>query len=126
MKTDLAYLLLITGSLWITLPQVAVAKPQPTRIEQADPVRRISPAAALERLITAPKLEASWFTPEFLKAVDKNSDVNTVQFQRDVTLKLGKMRYGNYKSVQPIGVDKYQIIFDLRYEDKTLDRNKTL
>lgn len=65
---------------------------------RASKAKIISPAAALERLITAKKLEASWFTPTFLKAVDKNSNVNTVQFQRDVMLKLGTIRYGKYKS----------------------------
>jgi hypothetical protein len=120
MKTYLAYLLLIIGSIWMTLPQLAVAKPQPATTKQESTTPKISPAAALERLILAPKLLASWFTPEFLKAVDKNSDVNTVQFQRDVTLKLGTMRYGNYKSVQPIGGDKYRIIFDRSEPDAVI------
>jgi hypothetical protein len=120
MKTYLAYLLLITGSIWITLPQQSVAKPQSANTKQASPTGKISPTAALERLILAPKLEASWFTPEFLKAVDQNSDVNTVQFQRDVTLKLGKMRYGNYQSVQSIGGDKYRIIFDRAEPDAAI------
>jgi hypothetical protein len=118
MKTYLAYLLLITG-IWTTMPQSAVAKPQPTSTKQESSTK-ISPTAALERLILAPKLAASWFTPEFLKAVDRNSDVNTVQFQRDVTLKLGQMRYGNYKSVQPIGGDKYRIIFDRAEPDAVI------
>lgn len=120
MKTYLSYLLLITSSIWITLPQMAVARPPMANTRQASPAGRISPTAALERLILAPKLEASWFTPEFLKAVDKNSDVNTVQFQRDVTLKLGTMRYGNYKSVKPIGGDRYQIIFDRAEPDAVI------
>jgi hypothetical protein len=120
MKTYLAYLLLINSSIWIAMPQLAVAKPQPASTKQEAPTRKISPTAALERLILAPKLEASWFTPEFLKVVDKNSDVNTVKFQRDVTLKLGTMRYGNYKSVQPIGGDKYQIIFERAEPDAVI------
>jgi hypothetical protein len=119
MKTYLAYLLLITG-IWIAMPQLAVAKPQPTSPKQEAPTAKISPAAALERLILAPKLSASWFTPEFLKAVDKNSDVNTVQFQRDVSLKLGQMRYGKYKSVRSIGGDRYQIIFDRAEPDAVI------
>lgn len=119
MKTYLAYLLIITSSIW-TMPQLAVAKPQPASTKPAAPTQKISPAVALERLILAPKLEASWFTPEFLKAVDKNSDVNTVKFQRDVTLKLGTMRYGNYKSVRSIGGDKYQIIFDRAEPDAVI------
>jgi hypothetical protein len=119
MKTDLAYLLLITG-IWIAMPQLAIAKPQPASTKQEAPTAKISPAAALERLILAPKLSASWFTPEFLKAVDKNSDVNTVQFQRDVTLKLGTMRYGNYQSIQSIGGDKYRIIFDRAEPDAVI------
>jgi hypothetical protein len=124
MKTYLAYLLLITSSIWITLPQLAVAKPQLANTKQASPAGKILPTAVLERLILAPKLEASWFTPEFLKAVDKKSDVNTVQFQRDVTLKLGKMRYGNYKSVRSIGGDKYRIIFDRSEPDAVIVRFK--
>jgi hypothetical protein len=119
MKTYLAYLLLITG-IWIAMPQVAVTKPQPASTKQETPTAKISPAAALERLILAPKLSASWFTPEFLQAVDKNSDVNTVQFQRDMTLKLGQMRYGKYKSVQSIGGDKYRIIFDRAEPDAVI------
>jgi hypothetical protein len=119
MRTYLAYLLLITG-IWIAMPQVAVTKPQPASTTPETPTAKISPAAALERLILAPKLSASWFTPEFLKAVDKNSDVNTVQFQRDVTLKLGQMRYGKYKSVQSIGGDKYRIIFDRAEPDAVI------
>jgi hypothetical protein len=119
MRTYLAYLLLITG-IWIAMPQVAVTKPQPASTNQESSTAKISPAAALERLILAPKLSASWFTPEFLKAVDKNSDVNTVQFQRDVTLKLGQMRYGKYKSVQSIGGDKYRIIFDRAEPDAVI------
>jgi hypothetical protein len=119
MKTYLAYLLVITG-IWLAMPPLAVAKPQPASTKQELSTAKISPAAALERLILAPKLSASWFTPEFLKAVDKNSDVNTVQFQRDVTLKLGQMRYGNYKSIQPIGGDKYRIIFDRAEPDAVI------
>ncbi|AFY96447.1 hypothetical protein [Chamaesiphon minutus] len=120
MKIYLAYVLLITGSLWMTLPIVVVAKPNPTSVKPTVTTARITPTAALERLILAPKLDASWFTPEFLKAADKNSDVNTVQFQRDVSLKLGKMRYGNYKSVQPIGDDRYRIIFDRAEPDAVI------
>ncbi len=120
MRTYLAYLLLITSSIWIALPQLAVAKPQSATTKSASSTTKISPAAALERLILAPKLSASWFTPDFLKAVDKNSDINTLQFQRDVTLKLGKMRYGNYQSVRSIGGDKYQIIFDRAEPDAVI------
>jgi hypothetical protein len=119
MKTYLAGLLLVPA-IWSAIPQLAVAKPQLANIKKESATAKISPASALERLILAPKLEASWFTPEFLKAVDKNSDVNTLQFQRDVTLKLGTMRYGNYKSVRSIGGDRYQIIFDRAEPDAVI------
>ncbi|PSB58831.1 hypothetical protein [Chamaesiphon polymorphus] len=59
MKLYLAYLLLITGSLWMTLPTVVIAKPNPTSVKPTVPTARIAPVAALERLILAPKLEAS-------------------------------------------------------------------
>ncbi len=120
MKIYLTCIWLIAGAMGMTMPQLAVAKPQPAISKQESTTPKLSPAAALERLILAPKLAASWFTPEFLKAVDKNSDVNTVQFQRDVTLRLGKMRYGNYKSVRSIGGDRYQIIFDRAEPDAVI------
>jgi hypothetical protein len=119
MKTYLAYIFTI-ASFWAVTPSLAVAKPQTGKVQTVAAPAVISPAEALNRLIVAEKLSASWFTPEFLKAVDKNSDVNTVQFQRDVTLKLGKMRYGNYKSVQSIGGDKYRIIFDRSEPDAVI------
>ena len=112
MKVYLVYLLLITGSLWIA-PMATVAKPSPAAMSTT----KISPTAALERLIIAKKLEANWFTPAFIKAV---GDLSTIQFQRDVSLKLGSMRYGNYKSVQPIGGDKYRIIFDRAEPDAVI------
>lgn len=121
MKTYLACLFLI-GSIEISVPMsVAVAAP---KIGNSIATKIISPAAALHRLIVAEKLEASWFTPEFLKAVDKTSNVNTVQFQRDLMMKLGRMRYGNYKSVQPIGKDKYRIIFDRAEPDAVIAQFK--
>ena len=113
MKIYLVYLLLITSSIWMATPAKTVAKPKPSSLTKELPTSKIiSPTAALERLIVAEKLEASWFTPEFLKAADKNSDVNAVQLQRDIMMKLGRFRYGKYKSVRSIGGDKYQIIFD--------------
>jgi hypothetical protein len=121
MKSYLAYLLVITASIWMTTPPSAVAKPQQSNIVKESPTNRvISPAAALERLIVAEKLDASWFTPEFLKAVDKNSDVNALQLQRDITMKIGRFRYGKYKSVQSIGGDKYQIIFERAKPDDVI------
>jgi hypothetical protein len=109
MKSYLAYLAIVISSIWMVMPTVAIAKPNSANATSQSPTtKKIAPTAALERLIVAPKLEASWFTPAFLKA----ADLSTIQFQRDVSLKLGRMRYGNYKSVQPIGGDKYRIIFD--------------
>jgi hypothetical protein len=113
MKIYLAYLLLITGLLWMTTPLATVAKPSPVVMS----TMTISPTAALERLIIAKKLEANWFTPAFIKAV---GDLSTIQFQRDMSLKLGSMRYGNYKSVQSIGGDKYRIIFDRAEPDAVI------
>jgi hypothetical protein len=120
MKTYLAYLLLITSLIGLALPPLAVAKPKPADLTTVVAPKVISPAAALHRLIVAEKLESSWFTPELLKAVDKNSDVNALQLQRDVTLKLGRFRYGNYKSVQPIGGDKYRVLFDRAEPDAVI------
>jgi hypothetical protein len=120
MKTYLAYLLLITSLIGLALPPLAVAKPKPADLTTVVAPKVISPAAALHRLIVAEKLESSWFTPELLKAVDKNSDVNALQLQRDITLKLGRFRYGNYKSVQPIGGDKYRVIFDRAEPDAVI------
>ncbi|WP_373546831.1 hypothetical protein [Chamaesiphon sp.] len=113
MKIYLAYLLLITGALWMTTPMATVANSNPAAMSTTT----ISPTAALERLIIAKKLEADWFTPAFIKGV---GDVSTIQFQRDVSLKLGTMRYGNYKSVRSIGGDKYRIIFDRAEPDAVI------
>jgi hypothetical protein len=118
MKIYLVYLALAISSIFGVAIPVRLAVAQPSTVVPKGKV--ISPVAALNRLIVAKKLEASWFTPEFLKAVDKNSDVNAIQFQRDVTMKLGKLRYGNYKSIQPIGGDKYRIIFDRAEPDAVI------
>jgi hypothetical protein len=120
MKTNLAYLLIITSLTGLTLPPFAMAKPKPADITTVAAPKVISPAAALHRLIVAEKLEANWFTPEFLKAVDKNSEVSAVQFQRDLMMKLGRFRYGKYKSVKAIGADKYQVIFDRAEPDAVI------
>jgi hypothetical protein len=118
MKIYLVCLLFVTSSIGVFLPTVVVIA-QP-KIKTATSTKALSPAATLHRLIVAEKLEASWFTPEFLKAVDKNSDVNAVQFQRDISMKLGRFRYGKYKSVQPIGGDKYRVIFDRAEPDAVI------
>jgi hypothetical protein len=120
MKTYLACLLLITSSIWLVPAPLAVAKPKPAEIVTVVAPQVISPAAALNRLIVAEKLQASWFTPAFLKAVDKNSDVNALQLQRDFTMKLGRFRYGNYKSVQSIGSNKYRVLFDRSEPDAVI------
>lgn len=117
MKIHLLCLLLI-GLIEISMPmRVAVAIP---KVSSSNTTKTISPAAALHRLIVAEKLEANWFTPEFLKAVDKNSDVNALQLQRDITMKLGRFRYGNYKSIQPIGGNKYRVLFDRSEPDAVI------
>jgi hypothetical protein len=122
MKIYLACLLLVTSAIGVFLPiDVAIAQPkQLSKVKAATATKTISPAAALDRLIVAEKLDASWFTPEFLKAVDKNADVNGLQLQRDITMKLGRFRYGNYKSVKAIGQDKYQVIFDRAEPDAVI------
>ena len=120
MKTYLAYLLLITSSIWLVPTPLAIAKPKPAQNLTVVPPRIISPAAALNRLIIAEKLEVGWFTPAFLKAVDKNSDVNAIQRQRDITMKLGQFRYGKYKSVEPIGGNKYRVLFDRSEPDAVI------
>jgi hypothetical protein len=122
LKIYLACLIFVTSSIGVFLPTVVViAQPQPiSKVKTATNTKALSPTATLHRLIVAEKLEASWFTPEFLKAVDKNSDVNAVQFQRDISMKLGRFRYGKYKSVQPIGGDKYRVIFDRAEPDAVI------
>ena len=122
MKTELACLLLITSSLYISIPaSISVAQsPPPTKLKSATTTKVISPTAALNRLIVAEKLDASWFTPEFLKAVDKNSDVGALQLQRDLSMKIGRFRYGSYKSVQPIGGNKYRVLFDRSEPDAVI------
>ncbi len=122
MKIYLACLLLVTGSIFgFISPSMSVAQSQPvTKTKAATTAKMTSPAALLNRLIVAKKLDASWFTPEFLKAVDKNSDVGALQVQRDLSMKLGRFRYGNYKSVQPIGDNKYRVIFDRAEPDAVI------
>jgi hypothetical protein len=120
MRNSLVYLMFATISISMFLPiTVSIAKPL-SKVNAVTIAKTISPTAALHRLIVAEKLEARWFTPEFLKAVDKNSDVNALQLQRDITLKLGRFRYGNYKSVQSIGNDQYRIIFDRAEPDAVI------
>jgi hypothetical protein len=122
MKIYLACLLLVTSSPCVLIPTSgSIAQSQlSTKVKSATPTKTISPAAALNRLIVTEKLDASWFTPEFLKAVDKNSDVGALQLQRDLTMKLGRFRYGNYKSVQPIGGNKYRVLFDRSEPDAVI------
>ena len=91
---------------------MSAQSPLSTTTKSFTTTKAISPAAALHRLIVSEKLAASWFTPEFLKAVDKNSDVNALQLQRDLTMKLGRFRYGKYKSVESIGGNKYRVLFE--------------
>lgn len=122
MKIYLVCLLLATSSIFgFTSTSELVAQSQPPiRTKAATTSKTIAPAAALNRLIVAEKLDSSWFTPEFLKAVDKNSDVGAVQNQRDLTMKLGQFRYGKYKSVQPIGGNKYRVLFDRSEPDAVI------
>jgi hypothetical protein len=122
MKIYLACLLLATSSIAVFMPaSILVAQAQPPiKTKSATTTKTIAPAAALNRLIVAEKLDASWFTPEFLKAVDKNSDVGALQTQRDITMKLGQFRYGKYKSVEPIGGNKYRVLFDRAEPDAVI------
>jgi hypothetical protein len=122
MKIYLTCLLLVTSAICVFLPtDESISQPkQLSKVKAATAIKTIAPAAVLDRLIVAEKLQASWFTPEFLKAVDKNADVNGLQLQRDITMKLGRFRYGNYKSVKAIGGDKYQVIFDRAEPDAVI------
>jgi hypothetical protein len=122
MKIYLAYLMSLTSSIYVFLPTVvSIAQAQPPiKTKAATTTKTIAPAAALNRLIVAEKLDASWFTPEFLKAVDKDSDVGALQTQRDITMKLGQFRYGKYKSVEPIGGNKYRVLFDRAEPDAVI------
>jgi hypothetical protein len=122
MKIYLACLLFATSSiLGFTPTSRLVAQSQPpVKTKASTTAKTIAPAAALNRLIVAEKLDASWFTPEFLKAVDKNSDVGALQTQRDITMKLGQFRYGKYKSVQAIGGNKYRVLFDRAEPDAVI------
>ena len=120
MKIYLACLLVISSCVSIPVSG-SVAQSQPsTTTKPFTTTKIISPAAALHRLIVAEKLAANWFTPEFLKAVDKNSDVKAVQLQRDITMKLGRFRYGKYKSIEPIGGSKYRVLFDRAEPDAVI------
>jgi hypothetical protein len=122
MKIYLPCLLFVTSSiLGFAATSGLVAQSQPaTKTKAATTAKVIAPAAALNRLIVAEKLEASWFTPEFLKAMDKNSDVGALQNQRDFTMKLGQFRYGKYKSVEAIGSNKYRVLFDRAEPDAVI------
>jgi hypothetical protein len=120
MKMYLVCLLLVPSWIGMTPEAIAVAQSKTAATKGYSPAKTISPAAALERLIVAKTLAASWFTPELLKAVDKNSDVGALQLQRDITMKLGRFRYGNYKSVQPIGNNKYRVLFDRAEPDAVI------
>jgi hypothetical protein len=101
MRIYLACLLLVTSLIGVLPTEVSIAQPQPaSKAKTATKTKVLAPAVALHRLIVAEKLEASWFTPEFLKAVDKNSEVSALQFQRDLMMKLGRFRYGKYSNRQ--------------------------
>jgi hypothetical protein len=118
MKIYLVCLLVFTSWSGVAIPgegAIAQSKP-PTATKGSNTTKVISPAAALERLITAKQLQSSWFTP----AVLKEADLGKLQFQRDMSLKLGRMRYGNYKSLQPIGGNKYRVLFDRAEPDAVI------
>jgi hypothetical protein len=118
MKIYLVCLLVFTSWSGVAISgEGAIAKSKtPTATKGSNATKVISPAAALERLITAKQLQSSWFTP----AVLKEADLGKLQFQRDMSLKLGRMRYGNYKSVQPIGGNKYRVLFDRAEPDAVI------
>jgi hypothetical protein len=118
MKIYLVCLLVFASWSGVAIPgegAIAQSKP-PTATKGSNTTKVISPTAALERLITAKQLQSSWFTPTVLK----EADLGKLQFQRDMSLKLGRMRYGNYKSVQSIGGDKYRVIFDRAEPDTVI------
>jgi hypothetical protein len=115
MKIYLVYLLLVISSIFGVAIPVGLAGANPQSVVTKANV--ISPAAALNRLIIAEKLEAEWFTPAFLDAV---KGIGVVQFQRNLLMNIAAQRYGNYKSVQLVKGDKYRIIFDRAEPDAVI------
>src|SRR5690606_18328097 len=71
----------------------------PLALAQGD----ITPAAALERLLTAEALEAEWFTPEFLAELPLGQ---TQAIVRQITAGLGQLQ-----AIEGSGM-QYQAIFD--------------
>ncbi len=115
MKIYIAYLLLAISSIFGMAIPVGLAGANPKSVVTTTKV--ISPAAALDRLIVAEKLEAEWFTPAFLDAV---KGIGVVQFQRNLLMNIAAQRYGNYKSVQLVKGDRYRIIFDRAEPDAVI------
>jgi hypothetical protein len=115
MKIYLAYLLLVISSIFGVAIPVGLAGANPQSLVTKANI--ISPAAALNRLIIAEKLEAEWFTPAFLDAV---KGIGLVEFQRNLLMNIAKQRYGNYKSVQLVKGDRYRIIFDRAEPDAVI------
>jgi hypothetical protein len=114
MKIYFTYLLLAMSVIFgVVMPIFAQTKP-PAVVTTS---KAISPAAALNRLIVAEKLEPQWFTPAFLDAV---KGVEVVQFQRNLMMNIAAQRYGNYKSVQLVKGDRYRIIFDRAEPDAVI------
>jgi hypothetical protein len=114
MKIYLTYLVLAMSAIFgVLIPVFAQTKP-PSIVTTS---KVISPAAALDRLIVAEKLEPEWFTTAFL---DKLKGIGVIQFQRNLLLNIATQRYGNYKSVQLVKGDRYRIIFDKAEPDAVI------
>jgi len=62
----------------------------------------LTPEAALERLCTSEKAEASWFTPSFLAAIPLT--------KVDALTESIRKRVGAYKILRALGGDKYEVI----------------
>jgi hypothetical protein len=98
MKLYLAYLLLITGSLWMTLPTVVITKPNPTSVKSTVSTARITPTAALERLFVSLK---QWLgnyrkvlkkdASNYLGVFERGSVPMTVNFKPDGSIENFRM-----------------------------------
>lgn len=91
--------LLLTALLSLTFSSAAFAQ---TTSQAAAPAATLTPQAALTRLATAAKVEASWFTPAFASALPQV----TGGFQGF------RAQYGAFQSVDDLGSNQYR----LRYE----------
>jgi hypothetical protein len=67
-----------------------------------------SPQVALEQVLISPKLESKWFSPKILEKVP----LSKLQESFDDLKAKAKEVFGDYKSVQFIQDDKFQVIYE--------------